>query len=49
MNLQAIFLPLLRPAIITVIVVASVGIYNDFMFPLYFLPGALNVTTQLTL
>ncbi|MCL4247975.1 MAG: carbohydrate ABC transporter permease [Anaerolineae bacterium] len=44
-----IVLPLLRPAIITVIVVSSVGIYNDFAGPLYFLPGAENVTVQLTM
>ena len=45
----SIILPLLQPAIITVIVVSSVGIYNDFVSPLYFLPGAENVTVQLTL
>jgi raffinose/stachyose/melibiose transport system permease protein len=45
----SIVLPLLRPAIVTVIVVSSVGIYNDFAAPLYFLPGAQNVTAQLTL
>ncbi len=45
----AVILPLLRPAIITVIVVTSVAIYNDFTGPLYFLPGAQNVTVQLTL
>jgi raffinose/stachyose/melibiose transport system permease protein len=45
----SIVLPLLRPAIITVIVTSSVGIYNDFVGPLYFLPGAENVTAQLTL
>ena len=44
-----IILPLLRPAMITVILVTSVGIYNDFTSPLYFLPGAQNVTAQLTL
>lgn len=44
-----IILPLLSPVIITVIVVSSVGIYNDFVSPLYFLPGAENVTAQLTL
>jgi len=44
-----VILPLLRPAIITVIVVSSVGIYNDFTGPLYFLPGAQNVTVQLTM
>ena len=45
----SVILPLLRPAIITVIVVSAVGIYNDFTGPLYFLPGAQNVTAQLTL
>ena len=45
----SIILPLLQPAIITVIVVSSVGIYNDFVGPLYFLPGSQNVTAQLTL
>lgn len=45
----SIILPLLQPAIITVIVTSSVAIYNDFVGPLYFLPGAKNVTAQLTL
>ncbi len=45
----SIILPLLKPAIITVIVTASVAIYNDFSNPLYFLPGEKNVTVQLTL
>jgi raffinose/stachyose/melibiose transport system permease protein len=44
-----VILPLLRPAIITVIVVSAVAIYNDFTAPLYFLPGAQNVTVQLTM
>lgn len=44
-----VILPLLRPAVITVIVVSSVAIYNDFVGPLYFLPGAKNVTVQLTM
>ncbi|HZM22481.1 MAG TPA: carbohydrate ABC transporter permease [Anaerolineales bacterium] len=44
-----IILPLLKPAIITVIVTSAVGIYNDFTGPLYFLPGNENVTAQLTL
>jgi raffinose/stachyose/melibiose transport system permease protein len=44
-----ILLPLLQPAIVTVIVVSSVVIYNDFVGPLYFLPGSQNVTAQLTL
>lgn len=45
----SIILPLLQPAIVTVIVVSAVGIYNDFTGPLYFLPGTQNVTAQLTL
>jgi raffinose/stachyose/melibiose transport system permease protein len=44
-----VILPLLRPAIITIAVVSSVVIYNDFTLPLYFLPGSENVTAQLTL
>ena len=36
----SVILPLMRPAIITVVVVSSVAIYNDFVNPLYFLPGA---------
>ena len=45
----SIILPLLKPAIVTVIVTSAVGIYNDFTGPLYFLPGNENVTAQLTL
>ncbi len=45
---QIVF-PLLRPVIITVIVVMSVAIFNDFTGPLYFLPGDENATVQLTL
>lgn len=44
-----VIFPLLRPAVITVIVVTSVTVYNDFVNPLYFLPGADNATVQLTL
>jgi raffinose/stachyose/melibiose transport system permease protein len=44
-----VILPLLRPALITIIVVSSVVIYNDFTLPLYFLPGNENVTAQVTL
>jgi raffinose/stachyose/melibiose transport system permease protein len=44
-----VILPLLRPAIVTVIVVSSVAVYNDFVNPLYFLPGNDNATVQLTL
>jgi raffinose/stachyose/melibiose transport system permease protein len=45
----SVIFPLLRPAMVTVIVVISVAIFNDFTGPLYFLPGAQNVTVQLTL
>jgi raffinose/stachyose/melibiose transport system permease protein len=44
-----VIFPLLRPAVITVIVVSSVAVYNDFVNPLYFLPGNENATVQLTL
>lgn len=44
-----VIFPLLRPVVVTVIVTASVAIYNDFVNPLYFLPGSDNVTVQLTL
>jgi raffinose/stachyose/melibiose transport system permease protein len=44
-----VILPLLRPALITVVIVSSVAIYNDFVNPLYFLPGSGNETAQLTL
>ena len=33
----------------TVIILQSVFIYNDFQNPLYFLPGTQNATIQLTL
>jgi raffinose/stachyose/melibiose transport system permease protein len=45
---QIIF-PLLSPVTATVIVLSAVGIFNDFVNPLYFLPGAQNPTVQLTL
>jgi raffinose/stachyose/melibiose transport system permease protein len=44
-----VILPLLRSAVVTIIVVQSVAVYNDFTGPLYFLPGNQNVTVQLTL
>jgi len=44
-----VILPLLRSVIVTVIVVQSVAIFNDFTNPLYFLPGDQNATVQLTL
>lgn len=44
-----VILPLLRPAMVTVVVTSSVTIFNDFVGPLYFLPGEQNVTAPLTL
>ena len=44
-----VILPLLRPVVVTVVVVQSVAIFNDFTNPLYYLPGKENVTVQLTL
>lgn len=44
-----VILPLLRPVIVTVIVVQSVAVFNDFANPLYFFPGDENATVQLTL
>ena len=44
-----VVLPLLRPVTVTVIVVQSIAIFNDFTNPLYYLPGKDNVTVQLTL
>ncbi|MFC3801980.1 carbohydrate ABC transporter permease [Cohnella sp. GCM10012308] len=41
--------PLLAPVTSTVVVLSAVGIYNDFVNPLYFFPGARNATIQLTL
>ncbi|MFI6628815.1 carbohydrate ABC transporter permease [Nonomuraea fuscirosea] len=41
--------PLLRPVTITVILVSSVNIFNDFVNPLYLLPGDENATVQVTL
>jgi len=44
-----VIFPLLRSVIITVVVVQSVFVFNDFQNPLYFLPGDQNATVQLTL
>ena len=44
-----IVLPLLRSVIVTAVVVQAVFVFNDFVNPLYFLPGAQNATVQLTL
>jgi raffinose/stachyose/melibiose transport system permease protein len=44
-----VILPLLKPVTVTVVVVQSIAIFNDFTNPLYYLPGRENVTVQLTL
>lgn len=45
---QIIF-PIVKPVTTTIMILTGVTIYNDFVNPLYFLPGAKNVTVQLTL
>ena len=45
----SVLLPLLQPAIVTVVITSTVAIFNDFVGPLYFLPGSKNVTAPLTL
>jgi len=45
----SVIVPLLRPVMVTVIVVQAVAVFNDFSGPLYFLPGSENATVQLTL
>jgi raffinose/stachyose/melibiose transport system permease protein len=44
-----VIFPVLRSVIMTVIILQTVIIYNDFAHPLYFLPGTENATVQLTL
>jgi raffinose/stachyose/melibiose transport system permease protein len=44
-----VIFPVLRSVMMTVIILQSVLIYNDFQHPLYFLPGTENATVQLTL
>ncbi|HHV31824.1 MAG TPA: carbohydrate ABC transporter permease [Clostridiales bacterium] len=45
----SIIFPLLKPVTATAVVLNAVNIFNDFVNPLYFLPGKNNVTVQLTL
>jgi raffinose/stachyose/melibiose transport system permease protein len=45
----SVVFPVLRSVIITVIILQSVAIFNDFANPLYFAPGDNNATLQLTL
>jgi raffinose/stachyose/melibiose transport system permease protein len=44
-----VIFPVLRSVMMTVIILQTVLIYNDFQHPLYFLPGTQNATVQLTL
>jgi len=44
-----IIFPLLKPVTATVTVLSSVTIFNDFVNPLYFLPGTRNPTVQLSI
>jgi raffinose/stachyose/melibiose transport system permease protein len=44
-----VIMPVLRSVIVTVIILQTVAIYNDFQNPLYFLPGTQNATIQVTL
>ncbi len=45
----SIVFPLLKPVTSTIIVLESINVFNDFVNPLYFFPGAGNATVQLTL
>lgn len=42
-------LPLLKPVTVTVLIIKAINVFNDFVNPLYFFPGAKNATVQLTL
>jgi raffinose/stachyose/melibiose transport system permease protein len=44
-----VILPLLWPVTVTIVVVQTVTIFNDFTNPLYYLPGNQYATVQLTL
>lgn len=46
---RRVIFPLLKSVSATIIVLSSVNIFNDFVNPLYFLPGSQNATVQLTL
>lgn len=45
----SVIFPLLKPITSTIIILNAVTVFNDFMNPLYFLPGSENSTIQLTL
>ena len=44
-----VIFPVLRSVMMTVIILQTVFVYNDFQNPLYFLPGTQNATIQTTL
>lgn len=44
-----VIFPLMRPVTVTIVVVQSVFVFNNFDFALYYLPGDENATVQLTL
>ena len=44
-----VIFPLMKPVSTTIAIITSISVFNDFVNPLYFLPGAKNVTVQLTL
>ena len=44
-----VIFPLLKPVTATIIILNACTIFNDFTNPLYFLPGAENITVQQTL
>ncbi|MDR2895662.1 MAG: carbohydrate ABC transporter permease [Propionibacteriaceae bacterium] len=44
-----VIFPLLKSVVVTIVVVQSIAVFNDFQNPLYFLPGDDNATVQLTL
>lgn len=45
----SVIFPMLKPIHSTIIILSAVSIFNDFVHPLYFFPGAKNATLQLTL
>jgi raffinose/stachyose/melibiose transport system permease protein len=45
----SVIFPLLKSVTVTIIVIQSVNVFNDFVNPLYFLPGDDKPTVQLTL
>lgn len=46
---RTIILPLLKPAIATIIILRTIFIYNDFYFPLLYLPESSQVTVSTAL